>query len=100
MSGSILINTDSLKLKYLQVKNKMTKEQYIYMDRGINDSENLPGEYLSWIYDKISGLEIKMNSQTARKMLESATHVKLNLTTATDHEHVKPMFKLRCERQH
>ena len=38
----------------------MTKEQYINMNRGINDSENLPAEYLSSIYDEISGSEIKM----------------------------------------
>ena len=106
----------------------MTKEQYINMNRGINDSENLPAEYLSSIYDEISGSEIKMKgggkdsktaaagkeamlldskkkqllwnmelesiSQTAKSLMESASHVKLNFTTATDHEHVKPMFKL------
>ena len=41
-----------------QVKNKMTKDQYINMNRGINDSEDLPAEYLSSIYDEISGSEI------------------------------------------
>lgn len=44
----------------LQVVNKMTKEQYIKMNRGINDSKDLPGEYLSAIYDEIAGNEIKM----------------------------------------
>ena len=112
----------------MQVKNKMTKEQYINMNRGINNSEDLPAEYLSSIYDEISGSEIKMKgggkdsktaaagkeaklldskkkqllwnmelesiSQTAKSLMESASHVKLNFTTATDHEHVKPMFKL------
>jgi brefeldin A-inhibited guanine nucleotide-exchange protein len=42
------------------VKNKMTKEQYIKMNRGINDSEDLPPEYLSSIYDQIAESEIKM----------------------------------------
>jgi brefeldin A-inhibited guanine nucleotide-exchange protein len=38
----------------------MTKEQYIKMNRGINDSKDLPEEYLSGIYDEIAGNEIKM----------------------------------------
>lgn len=38
----------------------MTKEQYIKMNRGINDSKDLPPEYLSAIYDEIAGNEIKM----------------------------------------
>lgn len=38
----------------------MTKEQYIKMNRGINDSEDLPPEYLSSIYDQIAESEIKM----------------------------------------
>lgn len=44
----------------------MTKEQYIKMNRGINDSKDLPEEYLSHIYDEIAGNEIKMKS-TATK---------------------------------
>lgn len=44
-----------------QVKNKMTKEQYIKMNRGINDSKDLPEEYLSAIYDEIAGKKIAMN---------------------------------------
>lgn len=38
----------------------MTKEQYIRMNRGINDSKDLPEDYLSSIYDEIAGNEIKM----------------------------------------
>ena len=40
----------------------MTKEQYIKMNRGINDSRDLPYEYLSAIYDEISDNEIKMKA--------------------------------------
>lgn len=39
----------------------MTKEQYIKMNRGINDSKDLPEEYLSAIYDEIAGKKIAMN---------------------------------------
>lgn len=43
-----------------QVIHKMRKDQYIKMNRGINDSKDLPEEYLSQIYDEIAGNEIKM----------------------------------------
>jgi brefeldin A-inhibited guanine nucleotide-exchange protein len=42
------------------VKDKMKKVQYIKMNRGINDSKDLPEDYLSAIYDEIAGNEIKM----------------------------------------
>uniref|UniRef100_H3CH50 ARF guanine nucleotide exchange factor 2 n=1 Tax=Tetraodon nigroviridis TaxID=99883 RepID=H3CH50_TETNG len=51
----IMLTTD---LHSPQVKNKMTKEQYIKMNRGINDSKDLPEEYLSAIYDEIAGKKI------------------------------------------
>ena len=38
----------------------MTKEQYIKMNRGINDSKDLPEEYLSSIYDEIAGKKIAL----------------------------------------
>lgn len=44
----------------------MTKEQYIKMNRGINDSKDLPPEYLSSIYDEIAGNEIKMKSTSTK----------------------------------
>ncbi|MBN3299867.1 BIG2 protein, partial [Amia calva] len=53
----IMLTTD---LHSPQVKNKMTKEQYIKMNRGINDSKDLPQEYLSAIYDEIAGKKIAM----------------------------------------
>ncbi|XP_023650940.1 brefeldin A-inhibited guanine nucleotide-exchange protein 2 isoform X2 [Paramormyrops kingsleyae] len=53
----IMLTTD---LHSAQVKNKMTKEQYIKMNRGINDSKDLPEEYLSAIYDEIAGKKIAM----------------------------------------
>ncbi|XP_043923098.1 brefeldin A-inhibited guanine nucleotide-exchange protein 1 [Protopterus annectens] len=53
----IMLTTD---LHSPQVKNKMTKEQYIQMNRGINDSKDLPEEYLSAIYDEIAGKKISM----------------------------------------
>ena len=53
----IMLTTD---LHSPQVKSKMTKDQYIRLNRGISDSKDLPEEYLSNIYDEIAGHEIKM----------------------------------------
>jgi brefeldin A-inhibited guanine nucleotide-exchange protein len=45
----------------------MTKEQYIKMNRGINDSRDLPAEFLSKIYDEIENEEIKLKVTTTRR---------------------------------
>jgi len=120
----IMLTTD---LHSPQVKNKMSKEAFIMNNRGINDSEDLPEEFLSAIYDEIKESEIKMKgggkdsktqnmnqgksldqkkkqilwnmelesiSQTAKALMESASHVKQNFTTATDEIYVKHMFKI------
>lgn len=114
----IMLTTD---LHSPQVKHKMTKEQYIKLNRGISDSEDLPEDYLSNIYDEIAGHEIKMKSTSkpgkqvianekkrkllwnmemelistaAKNLMESVSHVQAYFTSAKHLEHVKPMFKL------
>ncbi|KAL1128928.1 hypothetical protein AAG570_013462 [Ranatra chinensis] len=117
----IMLTTD---LHSPQVKQKMTKDQYIKLNRGISDSEDLPEEYLSNIYDEIAGHEIKMKasnkpgkqgnffisnekkrkllwnmemeaiSTAAKNLMESVSHVQAPFTSAKHLEHVKPMFKL------
>lgn len=57
----IMLTTD---LHSPQIKHKMTKEQYIKLNRGISDSKDLPEEFLSQIYDEIAGSEIKMKTTT------------------------------------
>lgn len=116
----IMLTTD---LHSPQVKNKMTKEQYINLNRGVSDSKDLPEEYLSQIYDEIAGQEIKMKNTTmnkpgkqiianekkrkllwnmemeamssaAKNLMESVSHVKSPFTSAKHLEHVRPMFKM------
>uniref|UniRef100_A0A1W7RAW6 Brefeldin A-inhibited guanine nucleotide-exchange protein 1 n=1 Tax=Hadrurus spadix TaxID=141984 RepID=A0A1W7RAW6_9SCOR len=116
----IMLTTD---LHSPQVKNKMTKEQYIRMNRGINDSKDLPEEYLSQVYDEIAGNEIKMKmtsnkysgkpnvssekkrrllynmemeqmARTAKALMEGVSHVQAPFTCAKHLEHVRPMFKM------
>uniref|UniRef100_S4RFY5 ARF guanine nucleotide exchange factor 1 n=1 Tax=Petromyzon marinus TaxID=7757 RepID=S4RFY5_PETMA len=67
----IMLTTD---LHSLQVKHKMSKEQYIKMNRGINDSKDLPEEYLSSIYDEIAGKKIAMNESILRPLPPPARH--------------------------
>lgn len=55
----------------------MTKEQYIKMNRGINDSRDLPEDYLSTIYDEIAGNEIKMKGSAKLGKQGKATWTKL-----------------------
>lgn len=116
----IMLTTD---LHSPQIKHKMTKEQYIKLNRGISDSKDLPEEYLSQIYDEIAGQEIKMKntisnkpgkqiivnekkrkllwnmemeamSTTAKNLMESVSHAKSPFTSAKHLEHVRPMFKM------
>ena len=49
----------------LQVKKKMSKEEYIKMNRGINDNKDLPREYLEDIYEEIASSEIRMKEITS-----------------------------------
>lgn len=57
----IMLTTD---LHSSQIKRKMTKEDYIRMNKGINDNKDLPEEYLSQIYDEIRSSEIKMKASS------------------------------------
>ncbi|XP_063814964.1 brefeldin A-inhibited guanine nucleotide-exchange protein 2 isoform X2 [Pseudophryne corroboree] len=66
----IMLTTD---LHSPQVKNKMTKEQYIKMNRGINDSKDLPEEYLSAIFDEIEDKKIAMKETKEHTIANKST---------------------------
>lgn len=51
----------------------MTKEQYIKMNRGINDSKDLPEEYLSAIYDEIAGKKIAIKESKEFSIMPKST---------------------------
>ena len=116
----IMLTTD---LHSSRIKKKMTKEEFIKNNRGINDSEDLPEEYLAEIYDEIASSEIKMKasstlvektivtdykkrqkvwdqtsaniSKTAEELMEhAASNPEGNLFTSATHlEFVRPMFR-------
>ncbi|KAG6499169.1 hypothetical protein ZIOFF_038925 [Zingiber officinale] len=53
----ILLNTDA---HNPMVKNKMSPDDFIRNNRGINDGKDLPEEYLRSLFERISKNEIKM----------------------------------------
>ncbi|KAJ5889025.1 hypothetical protein N7495_009066 [Penicillium taxi] len=57
----IMLNTDqhSTKLK----GRRMTKEDFVKNNRGINDNQDLPAEYLEAIYDEIGSNEIVLDTE-------------------------------------
>ncbi|KAA1073441.1 guanine nucleotide exchange protein for ADP-robosylation factor [Puccinia graminis f. sp. tritici] len=56
----ILLNTDA---HSPQVKNRMTRKEFIRNNRGINQGADLPEEYLSDVYDEILANEIRMKDE-------------------------------------
>ncbi|KAI9591638.1 hypothetical protein BDF19DRAFT_468694 [Syncephalis fuscata] len=63
----ILLNTDQ---HNRQIKKRMTKEEFIRNNRGINDGADISIDYLEAIFDEIRDNEIKMNDandSTVRK---------------------------------
>ncbi|OTA63311.1 Sec7-domain-containing protein [Hypoxylon sp. EC38] len=56
----ILLNTD---LHSSKIARRMTKEDFIKNNRGINDNADLPDEYLIGIYDEIASNEIVLKSE-------------------------------------
>jgi len=63
----IMLQTD---LHNPQVKNKMTKDQFISNNRGINDGQDLPREYLEKLYESISTnpMSLKEDEDLQRRM--------------------------------
>ncbi|KAK7402927.1 guanine nucleotide exchange protein for ADP-robosylation factor [Neonectria punicea] len=56
----ILLNTD---LHSTKIAKRMSKEEFIKNNRGINDNADLPDEYLLTIYDEIEANEIVLKSE-------------------------------------
>ncbi|CAN1848932.1 Brefeldin A-inhibited guanine nucleotide-exchange protein 2 [Linum perenne] len=63
----ILLNTDA---HNPMVKNKMSPDDFIRNNRGIDDGKDLPEEYLRSLYERISTNEIKIDVVILRFMVE------------------------------
>eukprot|EP00123_Amoebidium_parasiticum_P018332 comp24173_c0_seq3/m.44171 comp24173_c0_seq3/g.44171 ORF comp24173_c0_seq3/g.44171 comp24173_c0_seq3/m.44171 type:complete len:1874 (-) comp24173_c0_seq3:308-5929(-) len=60
----IMLTTD---LHSTSIKKKMTKDEFVKNNRGINDSKDLPRDYLESIFDEIEKNEIKVKDDRAAK---------------------------------
>lgn len=57
--SAIMLNTDA---HNPQVKDKMTKAQWLRQNQGVNDGSDFPRDFLESLYDRIVEDEIKMES--------------------------------------
>ncbi|CAH8676641.1 unnamed protein product [Schistosoma rodhaini] len=120
LAFSIIMLTTDLHSSQIKPHNRMSKEDYIRMNRGINDSQDLPESYLAQIYDEIANAGIKLKADdnvTKLTKISTSTEISPKLdnrrqtgdgeilgdsvisgssefTCATHCEHVRPMFKL------
>jgi len=69
----ILLNTDQHSDK-LKGKARMTKEDFIKNNRGINDNADLPEEYLGGIYDEIRTTEIVLEGERDASKIDLTQH--------------------------
>ncbi|XP_022974092.1 brefeldin A-inhibited guanine nucleotide-exchange protein 2-like [Cucurbita maxima] len=67
----ILLNTDA---HSPMVKNKMSAEDFIRNNRGIDDGKDLPEEYLKSLYERISRNEIKMKDDELAPQQKQSTN--------------------------
>nr|XP_009401918.1 PREDICTED: brefeldin A-inhibited guanine nucleotide-exchange protein 2-like [Musa acuminata subsp. malaccensis] len=71
----IMLNTDA---HNPMVKNKMSPDDFIRNNRGIDDGKDLPEEYLRSLYDRISKNEIKMKEDNlAPQQIQSSNSNKI-----------------------
>jgi brefeldin A-inhibited guanine nucleotide-exchange protein len=68
----IMLNTDQHSVKIAK-QTRMTKEDFIKNNRGINDNADLPDEYLIGIYDEIAHNEIVLKSEREAAAAMGAT---------------------------
>ncbi|XP_075519219.1 LOW QUALITY PROTEIN: brefeldin A-inhibited guanine nucleotide-exchange protein 2-like [Primulina tabacum] len=75
----ILLNTDA---HNPMVKNKMSAEDFIRNNRGIDDGKDLPDEYLRSLFERISKSEIKMKEDNMS--IQQKQSVNLNRVLGLD----------------
>ncbi|KAI0500232.1 hypothetical protein KFK09_018441 [Dendrobium nobile] len=67
----IMLNTDA---HNPMIKNKMSADNFIRNNRGIDDGKDLPEEYLRSLYDRISRNEIKMKEDDFAPQPQQSTY--------------------------
>ncbi|KAF6005006.1 hypothetical protein F1559_004857 [Cyanidiococcus yangmingshanensis] len=82
----IMLNTDQ---HHDQVKHRMTVNDFIRNNRGLNDGKDLPSDYLSGIYERIQQSEIRLSDDHGLTALD-AVHWEAQLRTQEQLERVRP----------
>ncbi|KAK1304788.1 Brefeldin A-inhibited guanine nucleotide-exchange protein 2 [Acorus calamus] len=67
----IMLNTDA---HNSMVKNKMSADDFIRNNRGIDDGKDLPEEYLRSLFERISKHEIKMKEDSLTPQFKQSTN--------------------------
>ena len=73
---------------HLHCKSSQEIDEFVKNNRGINDSEDLPKEYLAKIYDEIASSEIKMKA--------SSTVVEKTMVVTDYKKRQKGKYGLKC----
>ena len=90
--STIMLNTD-LHNPQIPHNKRMTKEEFLRNNRGINDGQDLPREYLEFLYDEIKSRQIQVDmsindtensSDLATDFTDMATWNKLLRKSAAD----------------
>lgn len=96
LSYSIIILTTDLHSP--QIKNKMTKEQYIRMNQPTDTKDKgLPEEFLSQIYDEIASSEIKVRGTSKISPQQLSTGVKWTDKLASNSKQRKMLYNMELE---
>lgn len=67
--STIMLHTDA---HNAMVKRKMTKDEFVRNNRGINDGADLPYEFLSALYDRTTTIEIRLAGSVKDSAHEAA----------------------------
>lgn len=70
--SAIMLNTDQHSPK--TKGHRMTKEDFIKNNRGINDNADLPDEYISGIFEEIAANEIVLEGERESAKIDLAAH--------------------------
>lgn len=96
LSYSIIILTTDLHSP--QIKNRMTKEQYIRMNQPTDaNQKGLPEEFLSQIYDEIASSEIKVKGSNKLSSLPANTSTKWTDKLASNSKQRRLLYNMEME---
>ncbi|EIM23122.1 Sec7-domain-containing protein [Wallemia mellicola CBS 633.66] len=91
----ILLNTDAYNP---QNKRRMTKEEFIKNNRGINDGSDLPEDYLIGVYDDIHSDEIRMKDEMYLQNAPPPPNSNIvNVLSGADRNYQKQQNNIRSE---